>query len=119
MYLLNSLGFSHSWSHATLYTSENKVDAPLCLWPSWTLVSHYALIKLILCIPQTGFVMEVNGDVSCVRGTVIVLLADTLAAHQLGGFKIGVGFSLRKCRQCMVTSDDMQKQVHSYLLITH
>ena len=53
--------------------------------------------------------MEVNWEVSCVRGTVLVLLADTLTAHQLGGLKIGVGFSLRKCRQCMVTSDDMQK----------
>ena len=48
---------------------------------------------------------------SCVRGTVLVVLADTLAAHQLGGFKIGVGFSLRKCRQCMATLDDMQTQV--------
>ena len=45
------------------------------------------------------------------RGTVLAVLADTLAAHQLGGFKVGVGFSLRKCRQCMVTADEMQIQV--------
>ena len=48
---------------------------------------------------------------TCVRGTVLAVLADTLAAHQLGGFKVGVGFSLRKCRQCMVTADEMQTQV--------
>ena len=29
------------------------------------------------------------------RGTVLLTLADTLAAHQLGGFKVGVGFALR------------------------
>lgn len=50
---------------------------------------------------------------SCVHGSVLVVLADTQAAHQLGGFKIGVGFSLRKCRQCMATSDDMQINVSS------
>ena len=55
--------------------------------------------------------MEVDGLNQIVRGTVLVLLADTLAAHQLGGFKIGVGFSLRKCRQCMATGSDMQTQV--------
>ena len=25
------------------------------------------------------------------------MLADMLAAHSIGGFKVGVGFSLRKC----------------------
>ena len=32
-----------------------------------------------------------------VNGTVLVLHADTMAAHQLGCFKVGVGFSLQKC----------------------
>lgn len=64
-----------------------------------------------MCL-QTGFPLEVDGKVLSVRGTVLALLADTLAAHQLGGFKVGVGFSLRKCRQCMATSDNMQTQVH-------
>ena len=55
--------------------------------------------------------MEVDGLHRIVRGTALVLLADTLAAHQLGGFKIGVGFSLRKSRQCMATGSNMQTQV--------
>ena len=29
-------------------------------------------------------------------GTVIAFLADTLAARDIGGFKVGVGFALRK-----------------------
>lgn len=60
---------------------------------------------------QTGFMVQVGGKEMRVYGTVLVLLADTLAAHQLGGFKIGVGFSLRKCRQCMVTFNAMQTKV--------
>ena len=58
-----------------------------------------------------------DGKNTRVYGTVLVLLADTLAAHQLGGFKVGVGFSLRKCRQCMVTFDDMQTMVSTYIII--
>ena len=55
--------------------------------------------------------MEVDGLIRTVRGTVLVLLADTLAAHQREEFKIGVGFSLRKCRQCMATNNGVQTQV--------
>lgn len=35
------------------------------------------------------------------------MLADTQAAHSIGGFKIGVGFSLRKCRTCLATKETM------------
>ena len=36
---------------------------------------------------------------------------NSLAAHQLGGFKVGVGFALRKCRECMATQSDLQNKV--------
>ena len=39
------------------------------------------------------------------------MLADTQAAHILGGFKVGVGFSLRWCRNCLATKDTMSFQV--------
>ena len=55
----------------------------------------------------------VDGHLKNVRGTVLALLADTLGAHQLGGFKIGVGFALRKCRHCMATGDDIQNKVYT------
>lgn len=55
--------------------------------------------------------MEVNGKITHLRGSALVMLADTLAAHQLGGYKVGVGFSLRKCRHCMATMEDMQTKV--------
>ena len=50
-------------------------------------------------------------------GTIIVFLADTLGAHQVGGFKVGVGFSLWKCRECMATREDIQSKVLLVFLI--
>ena len=52
-----------------------------------------------------------DGQQYLFRGTVLLTLADTQAAHQLGGLKEGVGFSLRKCRDCMLTFTDMQTKV--------
>lgn len=67
---------------------------------------------------EVGRTVEVNGRIVHLRGTALVVLADTLAAHQLGGYKIGVGFSLRKCRHCMATFEDMQTKVCYKLLDT-
>ena len=39
------------------------------------------------------------------------MLADMLAAHSIGGFKVGVGFSLRKCRDCLATKQTMTEFV--------
>ena len=66
---------------------------------------------------QDGITVAVNGDQGKVRGAVVALLADTLAAHDLGGFKVGVGFALRKCRLCLATNDDIQTEVN--LLAVH
>ena len=49
--------------------------------------------------------MKKNGRDLLVKGTVLAVLADTQAAHSLGGFKIGVGFSLRRCRNCLATKE--------------
>ena len=76
-------------------------------------VSHHSIIYSYFAFCpsfflQHGVEIEVDGHVRSVKGTVLALLADTLAAHQLGGFKIGVGFSLRKCRTCMATAEDIR-----------
>lgn len=55
--------------------------------------------------------MTVNGQVHKFHGTVLLMLGDTLAAHDLGGFKVGVGFSLRICRDCMATKEMIQEKV--------
>ena len=60
--------------------------------------------------------MNIQNEEVLVRGATIVMLADTLAAHAVGGFKMGVGFSLRKCRDCMATSDQMHEKVYALCL---
>ena len=50
-----------------------------------------------------GLVLKFNGVETRYYGTLLVMLTDTLAAHDLGAFKSGVGRALRKCRQCMAT----------------
>lgn len=47
-----------------------------------------------------------NGDMD-LYGAVIAV-CDTLAQHELTGFKEGVGFAYSKCRHCECTFEDMQ-----------
>ena len=51
-----------------------------------------------------------------VKGAVLAMLADTQAAHFLGGFKVGVGFALRRCRNCLATKDTMSTKVFEVVL---
>ena len=53
----------------------------------------------------------VEGYKQRVRGTVLLVLADTPAAHQLGGFKISPGSAFKKCRDCDATLDSMNCKV--------
>ena len=46
-----------------------------------------------------------------VRGTVVMMLADTLAAHEIGGFKVCVSFSFRKCQMCLATKESISENV--------
>ena len=61
--------------------------------------------------------MPINGNETQFCGTVVVLLADTLAAHDIGGFKIGVGFALRKCRVCLATKETMQTKASYFFIV--
>ena len=55
--------------------------------------------------------MSIGGEERVVRGGVLFALADTLAVHSIGGFKVGVGFALRKCRMCLATKDQISTKV--------
>ena len=67
---------------------------------------------------QEGISVLVCGSKVHFYGTVLLLLADKLAAHQIGGFKVGVSFALRKCRDCLATSSDMSSKVCVYSVFT-
>ena len=72
------------------------------------------LIKLITYFARKGIVMSLHGQQKLVKGAVLFALADTLAAHALGGFKVGVGFALRICRICMATREQASTKVQMF-----
>ena len=55
--------------------------------------------------------MKIQGKQKTVKGAVLFALADTLAAQSIGGFKVGVGSSLRKCRMCLATKEQLSTKV--------
>jgi hypothetical protein len=58
---------------------------------------------------HAGIVLDVPGFGNEMHyGKLGFLLADTLAAHSLGGFKEGVGGAARPCRTCEIKKSDMQ-----------
>ena len=58
-----------------------------------------------------GCEVEVDGTVTKLFGAVICLLGNTPGSNFIGGFKEGVGFSLRKCQRCLAVIDDIHKMV--------
>ena len=46
---------------------------------------------IIYIVPGVEF--NIKGRKQLFRGCVLLMLADMLAAHSIGGFKVGVGFS--------------------------
>jgi len=52
-----------------------------------------------------------HGNETYFYGTVIAFLTGTMATHEIGGFKVGVGFALCKCRVCLATDDMIQTKV--------
>ena len=62
-------------------------------------------LKVLYC---DGITVSVNGEEHTFYGAVLAFLADTLAAHCLGGFKESMSFALRVCRSCMTTTQQMQ-----------
>jgi hypothetical protein len=54
----------------------------------------------------------------CFRGTIAAIEADNLVSHLLGGFK-APSRSLRFCRQCMATPEDIGLKVYSDIAISH
>lgn len=56
-----------------------------------------------------GLTVNIAGSRQTLYGGLIAFLADTLAAHAVGGFKGSMSFALRVCRTCMATSEQIQQ----------
>lgn len=63
-------------------------------------------LKILYC---DGITTLISGEERTVYGALLAFLADTLAAHLLGGFKGSMSFALRVCRSCMITSTQLQQ----------
>ena len=57
---------------------------------------------------ENGHLFYVDGEIKVVYGKVVSCDGDTKGQHERGGFKVGVGFALKKCRLCHYTFDAMQ-----------
>ena len=64
----------------------HDVCTPMCGW---------------FTVLQDGYCLQLRGEQVVLHGAVVAFCGDTPASY-VGGFKEGVGFSLRKCR-CMAT----------------
>ena len=62
-------------------------------------------------IQDDGFKLHLAGEEVTIHGAVVCLCGDIPASNYIGGFKEGVGLSLRKCRRCMATATDMDVKV--------
>lgn len=60
----------------------------------------------LLC--NNGLNVFINGEDRHFKVGILAFLADTLAAHALGGFKESMSFSYRICRSCMATTEQIQ-----------
>ena len=68
---------------------------------------HTLVLLSITLFWLQGCLLTINDKEILVKGAVLAMLADTQAAHAIGGFNVGVGFSLRKCRNCLATKETM------------
>lgn len=55
-------------------------------------------------LSSSGIDVLVNGVNHNFKGALLAFLGDTLALHEVGGFKMSVSRALRICRTCMATS---------------
>ena len=53
-----------------------------------------------------------NSEQERVRGTLVLVSADNLAAHSLGGYR-SLSSSIRRCRHCMATAEETRSKVRN------
>ena len=61
-------------------------------------------LKTLYC---DGISVTILGEQRTFYGALLAFLADTLAAHFVGGFQQSMSFTLRVCRSCLATTDDL------------
>ena len=62
-------------------------------------------ITTINRLSSGGIKMYLHGSERNIEGALVMVPADTLAAHWLGGFKEGVSFAAKSCRNCEISGN--------------
>lgn len=66
---------------------------------------------------QNGVRVDASNGERAIYGALLSVCGDTLAQHEVAGFKEGVGFAYSKCRHCECNFEDMQKQFNEDLFV--
>lgn len=74
-----------------------NITWPFSVWGWWDIESHQEDLVLL----YNGVQIQTSNGEREIYGALVSLYWDTLAQHELWGFKEGVGFN--KCRQCECT----------------
>ncbi|KAL4009325.1 hypothetical protein ACER0C_003177 [Sarotherodon galilaeus] len=83
------------------------------------LLSHPRMLAMIDERPKPckdGQVVTASGE-RTIHGALISVCGDTLAQHEVAGFKEGVGFAYSKCRHCDCHFEDMQEKFNEDLFV--
>ena len=56
-------------------------------------------------LTESGITVNIDGTNRIFYGALLAVIADTLASHQLGGFKGSMSWALQICRTCMATKE--------------
>ena len=62
---------------------------------------------------DNGYEFTINNTRRSFRGTISFISGDNLGVPEVGGFKVGPGARL-KCRECMISSEDLERMVSTY-----
>ena len=70
-------------------------------------------IKDLNYLCTEGISVPYNGSMQTFKGALLTLLADNLAAKDIGGFKKSLSFAFRCCRTCLVTKGALSSKYTS------
>ena len=68
-------------------------------------------VSSVQSLVKNGLDISIKNEIRHFNVSLLAFLADTLAAHALGGFKESMSFAHRICRSCMATSEQIQFNV--------
>lgn len=86
-------------------------------------LSHCGIDKILerinhdLIALYNGVQVNTSNGERTIYGALLSVCGDTLAQHEVAGFKEGVGFAYSKCRHCECNFEDMQNKFNEDLFV--